>query len=75
MVQTETVSMGYRTPLAESVKQHALATLTNVLKAILGFAQKHQPKTPETAPCKERHSDYKNSYKYGEVKRQNLLLI
>jgi hypothetical protein len=75
MVQSETVSVGYRTPLYRCIIQYTPYTLSHIPEAVFGLAQEYQTKTPETATNKERHSDHKNSYKYGEVKRQNLLLI
>jgi hypothetical protein len=75
MVQTETVSVGHGTPLYKCIIQYTPYTLAHIPKPVFGLAQGYQTKTPETAPYKERHSDHKNSYKYREIKRQNLLLI
>jgi hypothetical protein len=42
MVETETVSMGYCTPLPESINHNTQDSLTDILEAVFGPAQKYQ---------------------------------
>ena len=62
-------------PLTKSVKQHVPDTLTDLVETIFSFAQGYQAETPETAPAKKYHRQYKNDDEYDDISRHNLPLL
>jgi hypothetical protein len=65
--------VGNRAPLNKSLKQHVPDTLADIIETIVGLAQGHQAKTPETTPAKEHYGSYKNNRKYPDIRRHSLL--
>jgi hypothetical protein len=58
--------------LGEGVEQHVPYALADVIEAVIGFAQRYQAETPETAVGKERYGARKNHDECHDMGRHGL---